>query len=152
MTEQLKFKAWHKAEQKLCNINVLTPKGAFLLGVKTEENSLYNGGKFEVIAPTDGRFCDHEEIVILQYIGLKDKNGDEIYNDFLLSDGKIMFRVYQAFGGFVIKSHAWAKDMTDLNQSDQLIFQPLSDLQTAGWITENCEIVGNIYQNPELVQ
>lgn len=152
MTEQLKFKAWHKAEQKLCNIKTLTPKGAFLVGVQKGENTLSDGGIFEVIAPTDGRFCKHEEIVLLQYVGLKDKHGKNIYNDFILTDGKIMFRIYQAFGGFVIKALAWAEDMTDLNQSDQLIFEPLSDLQTAGWITENCEIAGNIYQNPELVQ
>lgn len=152
MTEQLKFKAWHKAEQKLCNINTLTHKGAFLLGVKKGENTFSSDNRFEVIAPTDGRFCKHEEIVLLQYVGLKDRHGKEIYNDFILTDGKIMFRVYQTFGGFVIKSLAWAEDMTDLTQADELIFEPLSDSQTANWITENCEIVGNIYQNPELVQ
>ena len=148
----LKFKAWHKAEQKLCNIKTLTPEGAFLVGIQKGENTLTDGGKFEVIAPTDGRFCKHDEILLLQYVGLKDKHGKDIYNDFILTDGKIMFRVYQAFGGFVIKASVWAVKTKDLNQSDPLIFQPLSDLQTANWITENCEIAGNIYQHPELVQ
>jgi len=152
MTEQLKFKAWHKAEQKLCNVNVLTPEGAFLVGVQKGENTLSDGGKFEVIAPTDGRFCDHEEIVLLQYVGLKDKHGKEIYNDFLLSDGNFVFRVYQYFGGFIV-SDIKNKQAPHLVVAEQkLLNHSLSDLQICRWIKNNCEIVGNIYQNPELVQ
>lgn len=148
----IKFKAWHIAEQVMCDVTILTDDGAFLVGAKKGEDSVSNNGRCVFIAPEEGRFCPNADFVLLQYTWLNDKNGKEIYTDHLLSNGEKIFRVYQSFGGFVIKAYAWMGDTTDLIQSDQLITESLSDAQTMGWISDGCEIIGDAYQNPELIK
>lgn len=148
----IKFKAWHISEQKMCDVKVLTDEGAFLIGVNKGEDVEYFNGGLVVEAPKEGRFCPHIDFVLLQYTWINDKNGKEIYTDHLLSNGELIFRVYQTYGGFIIKSWYWSENTTDLIPTDQLIFQPLSDLQTANYISESCEIIGDTYQNPELIK
>jgi uncharacterized phage protein (TIGR01671 family) len=93
---------------------------------------------------------DLDHYTLMQYTGLKDMNGKEIYADDLLSDGEITFRVYHVNGGFVIKARAWAKDTSNPVPTDELIWQPLPDAQTRGYLEQSCKIIGNTHQNPEL--
>ena len=92
-----------------------------------------------------------QNYVILQFSGISDKNGAEVYTDDILSDGKKKFRVYQVAGGFVIKAYAWADNRKDLIPSDQLIFMALSDPQTNGYIRQSCEVIGNANSNTDLL-
>jgi len=83
-----------------------------------------------------------------QFTGLKDKNGTEIYENDLMKDldGRF-FRIYGTYAGFIIKAKYWADDIDDLIPVDELIFEPLSDPQTAQWLQTTCEVVGNIHEN-----
>lgn len=86
-----------------------------------------------------------------QFTGLYDKNGNEIYAEDLLEDGNgKTFRVYAFTGGFVIKASYWSESLEDLTQTDPLILQPLSDIQTIEWIKDHCEIIGNAYQAKDI--
>jgi len=75
-----KFRAWHKTEKIMCPINVLTDKGAFLIGVKNGADILMDGGKQIIIAPKEGRFCLNDEFELMQF-WFKDKNKVEVFEN-----------------------------------------------------------------------
>ena len=99
-------------------------------------------------------FIDEDCTDLMLYTGLKDKYNNEIYSDDILHDANtdLKFRVYFTSGGFVIKAPYWAaKNMNDLIPTDDLITESLSNAHVRAWIEQNCGVIGNIYENPELL-
>lgn len=81
----------------------------------------------------------HKDVIAMQYTGLKDKNGKEIYEgDIVIFDNNPKFDsvVKWGDGGFKIT----------LNKKKGYIF-PLN-----ATYAETCEIIGNIYENQELLE
>jgi len=70
---------------------------------------------------------------IMQYTGLKDKNGKEIYEgDIVKKENNKLYQIkYKEFG-----------------------FQAIDNLGQNWYLTDwyKCEIIGNIYENPELLE
>ena len=134
-----KFRAWHKTEKKMCEVSLINfDKGAFLIGVKKGEDEYIEGGKKIVIAPEDGRFCEWNEFELLQFTGLKDKNGVEIYEfDIVAIDNEenpVITKCIYEPGYFTLLDSAggsWTR---------QLFHQQ-----------ERLEVVGNRFENPELL-
>ena len=122
-----------------------------------EEKEMYEPHKIEYINFYDGfvtlevvGFIEFEDAELLQYTGLKDKNGKEIYEgDILLLEKGTKRTVFSVPGGFAIESLD-----DDLNKYGKEIFVPiegLSDEQNASFI-KSTKIIGNIYENPELLE
>jgi hypothetical protein len=86
---------------------------------------------------------DKEGYITEQYIGLKDKNGAEVYEgDIILSCTKSKWQVLFKDGGF-----CYAK--VDLfKHIDYVFFGGHSYPETI----LDCEVIGNIRQNPELLE
>lgn len=81
---------------------------------------------------------------------LSDKNGNDIYEGDILTykneyGRKNIHRVYREKGGLVINSHS-----EDINKESIDFYEATADMQTAQWI-EQCVIIGNIHDNPNLL-
>jgi uncharacterized phage protein (TIGR01671 family) len=84
---------------------------------------------------------------IMQYIGLKDKNGREIYEgDILKDENNKHYNVVPMCGGLSLINIKYYGQ-----QHNELIASPTNDIQNASWI-ENQEVIGNVWGNPELIK
>ena len=81
----------------------------------------------------DGRNCGP----FMQYTGLKDKNGVEIY------EGDVIKTRWDDVGAVVFTRRAWF--VIDK------IFEDAGDRLLGNWISDSLEVIGNIHENPELV-
>ena len=112
---------------------------AFLVESKTMTNSFgiftmdgnYNIQEKIVIYPEDGD-------IIMQYTGLKDKNGVEVYEGDILSNEY----PYKTFEVGVVE---YLEDGFVVNYgNDEICY--------LGSTKDNREVIGNIYENPELIE
>ncbi|MCI5684558.1 MAG: YopX family protein [Enterococcus gallinarum] len=120
-----KFRAWLKDEKEMQNVLAFDTRGHSFLGIEGPHVTV------------DG-WCDNFEVgkqaVLMQSTGLKDKNGVEIYcgdigwDEHLEEYGKVVFEN----GSF---TYEWKNISEDLFEA-----------------TDDIEIVGNIYKNPDLLE
>ncbi len=113
---EIKFRAWFKG---LKNIPAYMTEP---FGLKD-----FDGDYFipDGVSMPDGSF------EIMQFTGLKDKNGQEIYEGDILSPDEVVF---------------WDKKHSG--------FEPFTIADDEGFIftAGSMEIIGNIYENPELIK
>lgn len=121
---EIKVRAWHKPYKQMCQVESLRFDGNGVYRAVLIEESFY-----------DRRIVEADEVVIEQYTGLKDKNGTEIYEGDILIDDTgepVEYWVVKfADGGFVGECAGVAESLFELT---------------------NLEVVGNIHENPELVE
>ena len=77
-----------------------------------------------------------EKMILMQFIGLKDKNGKEIYEGDLLK---------VSMGGEIQDSLFEVENMWDLEVG-------MADKDNYTGMDSEFEIIGNIYENPELIK
>ena len=122
---EIKFKAWHKEEKimgEVLGIDILHKEIFF----SDEDVDCYE-------------HTDFKDIELMQYTGLKDKNNKEIYEGDIVklrtNHGIGVVKNYDEWGAFVV---------------EYIKPRPLAVLGT-NYYKEDIEVIGNIYENPELL-
>lgn len=86
------------------------------------------------------------------FTGIKDKNGKEIYEGDILKfendlGRKHIYKIWMEEGGLVY--NMFDNDIDKhINQID--FYYGCSDMQSKQWLKQ-CEVIGNIYENPQLL-
>ena len=126
MSREIKFRAWLKEERKMVNVETL------FIGIN---RLCFGNSKTE-----DLFFRDFEEVELMQYTGLEDKNSKEIYEGDILffRDENMKYVVVWQDTAFIIESIEIRK------YSEKMYW--LDDTEIC------CEIVGNIYENKNLLE
>ena len=138
---EIKFRAWLKDENKMCDVDLLhINDGAFLIGAEKGEDTLQDGGKTWVIAPDNGRYCTNDEFELMQYTGLKDKNGVEIYEGDIVRNEYNEVKVVE----FSVSESSFTIGHGEYGFDVWAGFR----LSTHG---KEFKVIGNIHENPELL-
>ena len=127
---EIKFRAWDKRRNKMYNV-------ARIIWINNEIRFVGIMGETEeeVITP-----YGIDNIILMQYTGLKDKNGREIY------EGDIVeFNFFNELKKGIIKFYGGAF-WIDVKGEDIPI------LLGTGIEGCECEVIGNVYENPELLK
>ena len=135
---EIKFRAWNKEAKRMIDLKANTS-----LALNAEMNTQM------AIQGFDGLFIPfHKDVILMQYTGLKDKNGKEIYEGDivnLLID--ILFEEVEKIGVIEMDSDymaGWVIDFPMTGLTIAYCDPKISD-------SSEFEIIGNIYENPKLV-
>ena len=101
-----------------------------------QDKIMYRPLVLEVIAQLGHNFSDN--IKLMQYTGLKDKNGVEIYEGDIIKDGSRLWKIeispiYGIF--FILTKGGHSRCYGDFGS----------------YLADEFKVIGNIYENPELL-
>ena len=125
MSREVKFRAWLKEEKKMVNVETIdfTDKSTQYL----EKNKIIDAYLL--------RRMIFDDIELMQYTGVKDKNNKEIY------EGDIIICKY---GPQIAMEVKWVDEgFRTLGKYDRDNY--------VGFVKNSAEVIGNIYENPELL-
>ena len=127
MNREIEFRAWLKSRSTLCKVLSIHFDKITTISVKDGQGKTW----FEL---------GNENAVLMQYTGLKDKNNKEIYE------------------GDIVKWWGYEVQFGRQLRPERIIYinDYIKDTYKILCITENTrqtvEIIGNIYENPELLE
>lgn len=126
MSREIKIRAWLKEEKKMVIVET----------IDFSEKSIQYLEKNEIMDAYLLRTKFLEDVELMQYTGVKDKNGKEIYEGdiYHVGDKNIRYLVVWFDSGF---------------EGKQLRSTSYAGLKS--W-AKDTEILGNIYENPELLE
>ncbi len=133
---EIKFRAWLKDLKTMFN--------------NYAENTLINGGICVVSYHNSSDSAYAKELILMQFTGLKDSKGNDIYEGDILQTKKMIYYSQEELQELP-KNHIaeYFDSQTIIKFPD--IFYQIASYQYPLKVNE-CEIIGNIYENPELLE
>lgn len=113
-----------------------------------DEHMLLFDGFSDWSLPRPWYKCNINSDTLGQFTNILDIDKNEIYVGDILKD-KLdrCWIIFCAPGGFcVCNIEEWIE-----TKGNPIVYSGLSELQNASWTTQNCKIIGNRYDNPELL-
>lgn len=148
----IKFRAWDKEKKKFFTPTYEAYKGN-LEDLHLSLNGRLHLRTLENPVTDESQFPDR--FILMQYTGLKDKNGKEIYEGDILKLNGGAEDMYEAVGfqnGCFVLEASWIEDNTSFPELKYYtLFANLEDNKTF----KDCiltEVAGNIYENPKLIK
>lgn len=123
---EIEFRAWLKHEKKMIDIKAIDwNQDGNVISVKCHQDKTYSVDNIE----------------LMQYTGLKDKNGTKIFEGDIFAWGSTLYQVIYADFGFKVN---YVKDHNEMY---------LYDFQL-NYFEENdeIEVIGNIYEDDDLLE
>lgn len=94
---------------------------------------------------------DVDPATVGEYTGMKDKNGKEIYEGDIFKDSSGVLRtVFRVPGGLAFEDNPVAFGYD--HRAPVYPYSPLAESQNEAWISQCCEVIGNIHDNLELLK
>ena len=89
---------------------------------------------------------------VAQYTGMKDKNGEEIFEgDIFKEDSSGIVRsIFRVPGGLAFEDNPVAFGYD--HRAPLYPYSSIADMQNASWLSQCCEIIGNIHDNADLIK
>lgn len=138
MNREIEFRAWDKKRKKMVDVSAIYIANE-QIGYEVKEI-------FGNYAANYIQYIYLDQCELMQYTGLKDKNGVKIFEgDIIKDDRERIFVIEYEFGGFNVVP-------IDYYNDELFSWNSLGDMQTAIWLNESTEIIGNIYKNKELLE
>ena len=122
---EIKFRAWDKELNRMCDVIQLGVRDIIVNSIEEDEIS---------------GFLPIDRFEIMQYTGLKDKNGKEIFEGDILLYLRKSKRIVSYKNGAFIRYYG--------NYNEYLLYDSFIE---DGYLTDY-EVIGNIYENPELLE
>lgn len=130
MNREIKFRIWDVENKEMLKVQELDFEPTFY------------GGRVAIRPEQYSDYFDTEDMILMQYTGLHDKNGKEIYEGDILKISDVDDAIVE-----------WS------NKYASFILKPIGDYyfdnEVLGCATEHnslIKVIGNIYKNPELLE
>lgn len=98
------------------------------------------------------RLKDYDPATVGQYTGLKDKNGKSFWEGdiFKEDDSGIVRSIFRVPGGLAFEDNPVAFGYD--HRAPVYPYSSIAEMQNASWLSQCCEIIGNIHDNAGLIK
>ena len=133
---EIKFRAWDRKFKRMFDVYSVCWDDDRIFDIEGRDKDL------AVICLTG-----YPDVILMQYTGLKDKNGKEIYDGDIVKHPERPYHLSEESGW-----ETWTKDVVDLQPPRLWLRRESMGYEGEELVDpEDSEVIGNIYENPELV-